>query len=344
MDWEKINCYVMKKQHLTSKCENILKCVEDVAGLNSILAVTPYLSLYSRVKSFKKSMLEEEMYEKKRLYRLRLMRGTLFVVARSFLPIAYSATIDKTLKSYNRFRKYCNISKKELDKLRSEIIKILEKGERTAREIREEVGIDNKNVSPVLRWLMEDVPLIRGRPLGTWKSEQFRYSIPPKSVKLNMDKRKAKILLAEKFFESFGPATLKDLAWWSGFGKTESRDILEQINTIDLGDNLLLLEKETKEFDNFKTNTDESLLLMSGFDQYLVTYKYSMCPRLVNKENLSNIYNKYGEFYDPIIRNGRIIGRWRVKEGKIDCLLYESVESKENLNHEIEKMEEFIKE
>lgn len=343
MDWEKINRYVMEKQHLTSKCNNVLKCVEDIAGLNSVVAVTPYLSLFNRVKDFKKSMLVEEMYERKRLYRLRLMRGTLFAVTRGFLPIAYSATIDKTQKIYGRFRKYCNISEKELGKLRNEIIRILEKGERTAKEIRKEIGTDNKNVSPVLRWLMEDIPLIRGRPLGTWKSEQFRYSLVPQSVELNMDKKKAKILLIEKFLASFGPATLKDLAWWGGFGKKESRNILKEISTIDVGDGLLLLKKEAKDFDNFKVD-DESLLLMSAFDQYVITYKYSICPRLVTEKNLSNIYNKYGELYDPIIRNGRIVGRWCVKEGKISHLLYEKIENETELYGKIEEMEEFIKE
>jgi hypothetical protein len=342
-DWEKINHYVMEKQHLTSKCDDVLKCVEDIAGLNSVVAATPYLSLFNRVRNFKKSMLDEEMYEKKRLFRLRLMRGTLFVVTKDLLPIAYSATIDRTQKIYGRFRKYCNLSEKELDKLRNEIIKILKKGERTAKEIRKEIGIDNKNVSPVLRWLMEDIPLIRGRPLGTWKSEQFRYSLLPKSIELNMDEKKAKILLVEKFLESFGPATLKDLAWWSGFGKKESRDILKEVSAIDVGGGLLLLRKEAKDFENFRVD-DESLLLMSGFDQYVITYRYSMCPRLVTEKNVSDIYNKYGELYDPIIRNGRIIGRWCVEGEKISHLLYEKLKDKTKFYQKIEEMEEFTKE
>ena len=61
MDWEKVNHYVLEKQHLTSKCDNVMKCVEDIAGLNSITATTPYLSLFNRIKDFKKSMLDEEM-------------------------------------------------------------------------------------------------------------------------------------------------------------------------------------------------------------------------------------------------------------------------------------------
>jgi len=339
MDWDKINCYVPKKQHLINKCNNIVKCVEDIAGLNSITATTPYLSLFNRIKDFKKSMLDEEMYEKKRLYRLRLMRSTLFIVTQNFLPIAYSATIDRTQKRLSGRWKDYKLSEKEFERLKDEIIAVLGKGEKTAIEIRKELR-KNINISLILRLLMEDVPLLRGKPFGTWKGEQFRYSLLPQNIKLRMNKEKAKILLIEKFLESFGPATLKDIAWWSGFSKKESKKILEEIKTIDIGDSLLLLERETENFENSKVG-EESLLLMSGCDQYVITYKYSMCPRFVNQEYLKKIYGEYGELHNPIIRNGRIIGRWYIKEGKIGYLLYEKIENKIKLNQKIREMERF---
>ena len=262
MDWEKINCYVLEKQHLINKCDNIVKCVEDIAGLNSITATTPYLSLFNRIKDFKKSMLDEEMYEKRRLYRLRLMRSTLFIVTKNFLPIAYSATIDRTQKRLaGRWKDY-NLTEKEFEELKGEIIAVLGKGEKTTREIRKELGT-NVSISLILRILMEDVPLLRGRPLGTWKGEQFRYALLSQNIKLRMNKEKAKILLIEKFLQSFGPATLKDIAWWSGFSQKESKKILEEIRTIDIGDGLLLLEREAEDFENFKVG-EESLLLMSN--------------------------------------------------------------------------------
>lgn len=342
MDWEKVNHYVLKKQHLMSKLDNVLKCVEDIAGLNSITATTPYFSLFNRIKDFKKSMLDEEMYEKKRLYRLRLMRGTLFVVTRSFLPIAYSATIDRTQKRLAGFRKRYKLSEKEFEELKDEIIAVLGKGEKTAVEIRKELR-RNISVSLILRLLMEDVPLLRGSPLGTWKGEQFRYSLLPKNIELRMNKEKAKVLLIEKFLESFGPATPKDIAWWSGFSKTESKKILEKIKTIDIGDGLLLLEREAEDFEISKVD-DESLLLMSGVDQYVITYKYSICPRLVSERYLTNIYNEYGALHDPIIRNGKIIGRWHVKEGKMGYLLYEKIKTKTELDQKIGEMEDFLRE
>lgn len=341
MDWEKVNCYVLKKQHLANKFDNVLKCVEDIAGLNSITATTPYLSLFNRIKDFKKSMLDEEMYEKKRLYRLRLMRGTLFIVTRNFLPIAYSATIERTQKRLAGFRKRYKLSEEEFEELKDEIITVLEKGEKTAVEIRKELGT-NISISLILRLLMEDVPLLRGRPLGTWKGEQFRYSLLSKNIELRMDKEKAKILLVEKFLEAFGPATLKDLTWWSGFSKKESKKILEKIETVDMGDGLLLLEREAEDFDNSKVD-DKSLLLMSGVDQYVITYKYSICPRLVSERYLTHIYNEYGALHDPIIRNGKIIGRWHVKEGKIGYLLYEKIRNKTELDQKIREMEEFLR-
>lgn len=342
MDWKKVNHYVLKKQHLTSKSDNVLKCVQDIAGLNSITATTPYLSLFNRIKDFKRSMLDEEMYEKKRLYRLRLMRGTLFIVTRNFLPIAYSATIDRTQKRLAGFRKRYKLSEREFEELKNEIVGVLGKGEKTTVQIRKELRTSIE-ISLILRLLMEDVPLLRGRPLGTWKGEQFRYSLVRKNIILRMNKEKAKILLIEKFLEAFGPATLKDVAWWSGFSKKESKMILEEVKTIDIGDGLLLPKREAEDFEKSEVD-DDSLLLMSGFDQYVITYKYSICPRLVSERYLTNIYNKYGELHNVIIRSGRIIGRWDVKEGKISHLLYEKIRNTAELYQRIGEMEEFLRE
>ena len=85
-------------------------------------------------------------------------------------------------------------------------------------------------------------------------------------------------------------------------------------------------------------------MLLPAFDQYIITYKYSICPRLVDEKYQDNIYNEYGELHDPIIRNGRIIGRWYEKEGRIHYQLYEKIRNKTELNKKIREMEEFIKE
>jgi len=339
MDWEKVNHYVLKKQHLTSKSDDVLECVDNIAGLNSITATTPYLSLFNRIDYFTKSMLDEEMYEKKRLYRLRLMRGTLFIVTRDFLPIAYSATIDRTQNRLARFRQYYQLSEQEYEELRDEIITVLGEGEKTAVEVRRALRRD-MSVSLILRFLMEDVPLRRGKPLGTWKGEQFRYSLLPEDLEPRMNKERAKVLLLERFLESFGPATLNDMAWWSGFSKRESKKILEEIETMDIGEGLLLLSKEAQEYEDFKVGED-SLLLLPAVDQYVITYKYSTCPRMVDEAYLDGVYNEYGQLHNPIVSNGRIIGRWQVREGRIDYSLYDKVENRAELDRRIGEMEDF---
>lgn len=341
MDWEKINCYVLEKQHLINKCNNIVECVEDIAGINSITATAPYLSLFNRIDDFKKSMLDEEMYVNKNLCRLRLMRSTLFIVTRKFLPIAYSATIDTTQKRLAGFRKEYDLSEKEFEELKGKIIAIIGDHEKTTAQIHKELGTDI-NASIMIRLLMEDVPLLRGRPLGTWKGEQFRYSLIPHNIKIRMDSKEAKVLLFEKFLQSFGPVTLDDFAWWSGLGKKESKKNSHEIKTIDIGDSLLLLEREAKDFDGFKPG-EESLLLMSACDQYVITYKHSMLPRFVNQKCFKNIYNVYGELHDPILRNGRIIGRWYLEEGRVKYQLYEKIKNMTGLNQKAAEMERFYR-
>ena len=64
---------------------------------------------------------------------------------------------------------------------------------------------------------------------------------------------------------------------------------------------------------------------------------------MVNEKYLNNIYTKYGELHNPIIRKGRIVGRWGIREEKIDYVLYEKIKNRKELNKKVKEMEEFFK-
>jgi len=82
---EQLQTYCMSRQHLevSSKTSDLLKVVDDLCGLHATSTLTPYLSLFSRMKKFDPKMLDFELGENGRLVRIRGVRGTLFVLPRS---------------------------------------------------------------------------------------------------------------------------------------------------------------------------------------------------------------------------------------------------------------------
>ena len=91
---EKVNQFVLHKQHLTadSKLNKIAQVVKDLIGLHATIATTPYLSLLARTRNFQKEFLEEELYIKRTLGKIRCMRKTVHILPKEMIPIAFSAT------------------------------------------------------------------------------------------------------------------------------------------------------------------------------------------------------------------------------------------------------------
>ena len=89
-----INNLILRKQHLTdeSKTDDVVQIVKDVGGLHATIPKTPYLSIFSRAKSFTNKKLDEELYEKRSLGKIRCVRKTIYILPKEMIPIAYSAT------------------------------------------------------------------------------------------------------------------------------------------------------------------------------------------------------------------------------------------------------------
>lgn len=89
------------RQHLdspvTSSAEGVLQVVRDTVGLHSTLPATPYLSLNARIGDFTTDDLDTEVYEHRSLVRLKVMRGTVFLLTRDLAQIALAATVELTL-------------------------------------------------------------------------------------------------------------------------------------------------------------------------------------------------------------------------------------------------------
>jgi len=96
--------YILHKHHLlpSSKGESIIQVVNDIIALHATSVGTTYLSLFARMRNFKRRDLDEEFYKKRKLLRLRAMRGTLFITSTELAPIIYQAVRLNLLKASNR--------------------------------------------------------------------------------------------------------------------------------------------------------------------------------------------------------------------------------------------------
>ena len=136
-----VNNFVLRKQHLTddSKTDDVAQIVKYVGGLHATIPKTPYLSLFSRAKNFTREKLDEEMYTRRSLGKIRCVRKTVYILPKGMIPIAYYATKGMVELTSERYSRYLGVTQKEYNRMSELILQVLKGGGMTAKEMKSEL-------------------------------------------------------------------------------------------------------------------------------------------------------------------------------------------------------------
>jgi hypothetical protein len=120
--------------------------------------------------------------------------------------------------------------------------------------------------------------------------------------------------LAERYFRSHGPTTRADFVGWTGLTVADAKRGIELA-----GDTLTAIDTETSpmitsidSLDQHVTtgSPDADLLLLPGFDEYLLGYKDRTA--MIDADRMNQIIpGGNGVFKPTIVANGRVIGNWK---------------------------------
>jgi hypothetical protein len=320
LDRDKANRLVLAKQHLTadSKTTDIVRVVKDVGGLHATSSTTPYLSLFARSTMFEKSDLEDELYRKRTLGRIRCVRRTIYVHTRDMIPAALAATRDMVTSTSRRYMESHGISLKRYERISQAILELLGSREMTASAIKHALKAEG-DVSSVLYYMCDQGLLIRGRPEKTWKDRTHNYAIFGEyfpGMKLGtLGESEAITALAKQYLASFGPATENDLVWWMGLGKRKAQGALRSLGTLlakvtvtGLGNDFIILKSDVALSRQAKIPDSPTMNLLPSLDPYLMGYKER--ARYLDERDYDYVFDRSGNATSTILVNGRVVGVW----------------------------------
>ncbi|MHA2287781.1 MAG: winged helix DNA-binding domain-containing protein [Promethearchaeota archaeon] len=317
-----VNQLILKKHHLTekSRIDDILQITDDLCGLHATGTIEPYLSLFARTKSFNKEDLNNQLYIKKNLGRIRGMRKTLFIETKQMIPIVYNSIKSQTDKRDEQYLEIREISVDEYKSLSNQILDLLSEREMSTTDIKK-VLLSQKDIVAVISVMCDKLLLIRGKPIKSWKDRRILYA-PFNSyfpgIDLNQYTQDEAIqLLIQKYIKSYGPVTLNDITWWLRFTKTHAKKILnslesqiEKIKIADLDLEYYLFKVDIYELSKSTFGEKNVINLLPRLDPYLMGYKNR--DRYVNQDEYEFIFDRTGNATSTILLNGRVIGIWDV--------------------------------
>jgi hypothetical protein len=331
-----VNRFVLKKQHLDdeSKINDVVQIAKDIGGLHGTTATGPYLSLFARSNSFKKDDLAVEMSKKKSLARIRYVRNTIYILPKDFIPVAYAATSLMAEVTAARFSKYLGITPTHYGRISNKIQKLLRGRGLTTKEIKKKLRTAT-NIAPIVNLMCDKGILVRSLPREGWKSTQHAYFLfedyYPDLDLSTYDEKEARRKIVEQYILSFGPVNEQDIAWWTGFPKTQVKEILE-----DLGDELSSVEiPELESSYLFHSSEKESLQsygaakhpvvnVLPALDPYIMGYKDR--ERYLHPKHCKMIFDRSGNATAAILVDGRIVGIWDLEEPLVKIFYLTDVE------------------
>jgi len=113
--------------------------------------------------------------------------------------------------------------------------------------------------------------------------------------------------LARRYLRAHGPATDRDLAWWSGLTLTEAR---AAIATVDDEFDRLELDGVVYRMRPGLEEAAAGIHLLPGFDEYLLGYGDRSAP-LAGRPLTDIVPGGNGMFLATIVAGGEIVGTWR---------------------------------
>ncbi len=330
MDVNKINEYTLMKHNILPGYQQ--SCIEDVArnhlGLHSARIMTPYTTLCSRLKGYNPQMLTSQLYKDKKLIKMRCMRTTLHIVPLDIASILHMATLDLRLSDCKLFFRRNAISIEQVEDMEEELINFMNLP-KTSSEIEERIleknkflqtDLKKKSAKKILKYFWEIGVFCYVNVAENWENEERRYAVTkqfyPDIDLRKYDIRKAQEILILEYIRKFGPATIKDLSWWSGLSLKVIRDIIEcnkcsitRFKVNDFEVEFYILSEELQKLEEYKPFDSEWVTLFAYEDSSLKGY-YESRYRYVDKKYYNLLFNQIGEVRASILCNGKAIGIW----------------------------------
>ena len=133
-----------------------------------------------------------------------------------------------------------------------------------------------------------------------------------------MAENKARIELARRYFTHFGPATVKDAAYFFGTTQTKVKSWLKQLPLTETS----LDSKSFFYIDNGMSAGElPTCLFLAGFDQLMLGYEKTE-SLFLPKEHMRDIWGLAGIVRPAILANGTVVGWWNLKNRKLKVTLF----------------------
>jgi hypothetical protein len=246
----------------------------------------------------------------------RAMRTSSFVIPAETAPLVAAATAQP-VERFAWMLRAARVPIETFPGAREAVLAAARKPS-TARELRSCTHLGDVEVGPLLSYLALRGDLV-SLGTGSLTSNAARYQAREAWAAETRDGRpsatapdrdEARAWLAGEYLRAFGPARIEDFAWWSGVGMPAAASSLGALDTIDVGDGLLLAAGDLPAHETAAPLRDDDLALVPKWDAWTMGYPVDGRSRFVDRDVHDRIYDGDGNAMGVVVVAGRAVGAW----------------------------------
>lgn len=258
----------------------------------------------------------DRVVDEGRIVRIHLLRPTWHFVAVEDVRWMMQLAAPHMIRLAGSMNRQLKLDENVFRKTNDIIGKLLSDGSHLTREeIIAEVNLagietDNLRATHIMFQAELDMVVCNGARRGKkFTYALFDHRVPPSPA---VPREEALARLAERYFQSRGPATLQDFVWWSGLSVTDSKAGLEAVRAKF---NSIFIENKEYIFPEPARNVRvPKALLLPCYDEY--TVGYADRSAVMNEELGKNPNSGNGIFKPIMVTKGKMTGVWRRTEKK----------------------------
>jgi hypothetical protein len=317
---------------LAGRAGDVGEVAAALVGLHSSDPATVYLSARARVDGFEVADLERALYDERSLLRMLGMRRTMFVVPHD-LAAVMDAACTKALAPAQRRRLVTLLEAQGiaadgeawLTDVEAQTLHHLERrGEATASELRSDMPEFTESLrfgegkpwggftgvsTRILFLLATAGTIVRARPRGSWLSSQYRWTTLERWIGGPLpvlDPAGARADLVRRWLQAFGPGTLTDLKWWTGWTLRDTRAALAGVGAVEVGlhdDVVYVLSDDVAPVEE----PGDWVALLPSLDPTVMGWKER---EWYVGDHTGRLFDRNGNAGPTVWWNGRVIGGW----------------------------------
>ncbi|MBN1399472.1 MAG: AlkZ family DNA glycosylase [Anaerolineae bacterium] len=358
----RVNRYVFAKQHLTSGtlAGDVVAAARDIGPIRAAPPVTPYISLWARVKDFQRDQLDTALYRARTLARAPCFHSQLCLMPAEQLPIYHqtaAALIEETLEDV-----YALLLDESAGdgaglahrraQLTQRILEVLSaRGPSTVDELASFLPDLNARVyhdpelpelgysrlgTRLIPALCAQGLLVRAQPRGGWRSGVYSYTSLrawfPDVDLVSLSGQEALRQAVWSYVRSFGPVTVGDIAHWlGGFARQELvaalmsfRSRVRHVQIEGTVGDFYMAADEIEACSQAEDDAAPQLVLLPARDSFPMAY--SDTSRFLEPCYRDRVFGRFGEPSGTVWLDGRIVGTWylQLKAERIDVRFFET--------------------